>query len=135
MIFGVGNSQSGIHMTTMIQNFTLVGLISTIMSYPVRLPLKAAVFSYPMHLIPYIPNFSSFYLPARKIFRLGIYLRLSTCQSMHLSSSIIKVSNKELSYKLDTIDFFFCMVVNLVISICRNNWLDDERLSLEMLSS
>ena len=69
-----------------------------------------------------------------KIFRLDIYLGLSTCQGMQLLSSIVIVSDEELSCQLDAIDLLFCMVLSLVISIGRNNGLDDQRLPSEMPS-
>ena len=56
-------------MTTIIQNFTLVSLTSTITPHPVELPLGAAVLSLPTHSSPYalvslrtrLPTHSSLY--------------------------------------------------------------------------
>ena len=70
----------------------------------------------------------------RNIFRFGIYLRSSTCRGIQLSSSIVTVSDEELSCRLDTNDLFPCVVVSLVISIGQNNWLDGKRSPSEMSS-
>ena len=43
-------SQSGSHMTIIIQNFTLVSLISITTPYPAGLPFRAMVLSYLIHL-------------------------------------------------------------------------------------
>ena len=51
---------------------------------------------------------------------------------MQLSSSIVTVSDEELSCRLDAIDLLPCVVVSLVISIGRSDWLDDERSPSEM---
>ena len=53
---------------------------------------------------------------------------------MQLSSSIVIVSDEELSCWLDAIDLLPCVVVSLVISIGRSNWLDDERSPSEIPS-
>ena len=78
MTLGMESFQSGSHVTTIIQNFTLVSLTSTVMPYSVKLPLGAAVPS----LLTYLISHCYVYVPAEKIFRLGIYLKLSTCQGM-----------------------------------------------------
>ena len=46
-------SQCGSHVTTIIQNFTLVSMTSTITPHPVRLLLGATVSSHPTHLTTY----------------------------------------------------------------------------------
>ena len=45
--------QSGSHVTTIFQNFTLVSLTSTVTPHPVKLPLGAAVPSLPTYSSPY----------------------------------------------------------------------------------
>ena len=70
----------------------------------------------------------------QNIFRSGIYLRLFTCRGIKLSSSIVIVSDEELSCRLDTIDFFPYVVVSLVISIGQNIWLDGKWSSSEISS-
>ena len=94
VMFGAESSHNGSYITTIIQNFTLVTLTSTVMLHPVGLPLGAAVSSFPMYLTPYALNSlctcffthltSHHYVCvlAGKIFHLDIYLRLSTYQSM-----------------------------------------------------
>ena len=48
-----GKSQSGSHITTIIQNFSLVSLTSSVTTHPAGLPLGVAVPSLPTHLSPY----------------------------------------------------------------------------------
>ena len=84
-----GEFRSGSYVTTIIQNFTLVSLTSSVMPHPAGLSLGAAVPSLLMYLSPYalvslrtrLPTHSSYRyvrVPAGKTFRLSIYLRLST---------------------------------------------------------
>ena len=51
---------------------------------------------------------------------------------VHLSRYAVVIlnchsSDKELSFRLNVIDFLYRVVVSLVISISRSNWLDDKR--------
>ena len=53
---------------------------------------------------------------------------------VHLSRYVVVIldrhsSDKELSWWLDAINLFLCVIVRLVISIGQNNWLDDKRSS------
>ena len=98
IIFKVESSWSRSHgITTIIWNFTLVSLTSTITSYPVWLLFGATVSFHPTYSTFYRldsslsmpPGWSSAHIPAGKTFRLGIYFRLFTCQSMQLLSSSI----------------------------------------------
>ena len=121
-------SWSRSHVTTIIQNFTLVSLNSSLTLHPVGLPLGAVIPSLPTHLSPYalvslctcllihsspyalvslrtcLPTYLSYCyvrIPARRTFCLGIYLRLSTCQSHPWS---LQYSVRKLSCRLDAID-------------------------------
>ena len=58
--FGVKSSRSGSHVTTIIQNFTLVSLTSITMPHFIELPFGATILSHPMYLTTYILNFSPF---------------------------------------------------------------------------
>ena len=51
--FRAKSSRSGSYVTTIIQDFTLVTLTSTVTPHPVELPLKAAVPSHPMYSTTY----------------------------------------------------------------------------------
>ena len=74
---GVESSWSGSHITTIIQNFTLVSLASTAMPHPARLPFRATVFSYPTHSATYSTPHC---LRSRKVFPVvGTICTLSTC--------------------------------------------------------
>ena len=106
------SSQSGSHMITIIQNFILVSLTSSMTPHLVGLPLGVAVTSLLTHLFPYalislrtclLMHLSYCYIciPAGKTFCLGIYLRSSTCQN-HLQLS--QYATKKLSCWLDAID-------------------------------
>ena len=58
---------------------------------------------------------------------------------VHLSRYAVVIldrhsSDEELSCRLDATDLLPCVVVSLVISIGRSNWLDNERSPSEMLS-
>ena len=77
-MLGVESSQSRSHITIIIQNFTLVSLTFIVMPHPVGLLLGAMVPSLFMHLTSH----HYVYIPAKRIFHLNIYLRLSTCQGM-----------------------------------------------------
>ena len=67
-------------------------------------------------------------VPARKIFRLGIYLRSSTCRGMQLSSLIAVVRIKEVeAIGWTQLTLFSYVAVSLIISIDQSNWLDDKR--------
>ena len=70
----------------------------------------------------------------QSIFCSGIYLRLSICRDIELSSSIVTVSDEELSCRLDTINLFPCVIVSFVISIGQRYWLDGEQSPSEMSS-
>ena len=135
MIFEAKNFQNGSHVTTIIQNFTLISLTSSVISHPVKLLLGAAVFSHPMYLDFYVFDSSSFYVTAGKTFCLGIYLKLFTFQGMQLLSSIIIINNEELSCGLDVINLLPCIIVSLIVSIGWSNWLDDKRSPSKMSSS
>ena len=50
---GAESSRSRSHVTTIIQNFTLVSLTSTAIPHPAGLPFGAMVFSHPTHLTTY----------------------------------------------------------------------------------
>ena len=102
----VESFQSESHIITIIQNLTLVSLLSTMTPHPVGFPLGAAVPSLFTHSTFYVlvslrtrlpTHLSHRYacIPAKKIFSLDIYLRLSTYRGMQLSSSIIAVRGKE----------------------------------------
>ena len=135
------NSWSGSHMTTIIQNFTLVSLTSSVMSHSVRLPFRAAVPSLPMHLSPYtlvflsthlpthsspcvlvslctrLPMYSSYRyirVPAERTFRLGIYLRSSTCRDVILDYRSTRRGSWAVGWTQLTL--FPCLVVSLIIS-------------------
>ena len=56
--FEAKNFQSRSYMTTIIQNFTLISLTSTVTLQPVGLSLRAAVLSLPIYLTPYALDFS-----------------------------------------------------------------------------
>ena len=83
MTFWAENSQSGSHMTKIIQILILVSLTSFMTPHPIGLPLGAAVSSLPIHLSPYaivslhtcFPMHSSPY----------VLVSLHTCLSIHLS--------------------------------------------------
>ena len=70
-------------MTTIIQNFTLVSLTSTVTPYSVKLPLGAAIFSFPRHSSPYTLVF----LRTCLVTYLSPYalVSLRTCFSTYLS--------------------------------------------------
>ena len=87
------SSQSGSHVITIIQNFSLVSLTSSKTPQPVRLSFGTAVPSILMYSTFYalVPLRTCLYthlshryvcVLAKTTFRLGIYLRLSTCQGM-----------------------------------------------------
>ena len=69
----VESSQSESHMITIIKDSTLVILTSTVMLHPVRLPLRAAVLSHPIHLTTYVLD-SSLSMQLKSIFDYGNYL-------------------------------------------------------------
>ena len=73
----------------------------------------------------------SIYIPAGRTYRLGIYVYLSRYAVVILDCHS---SDEELSCRLDATDLLPCVVVSLVISIGRSNWLDDERSPLEISS-
>ena len=80
---GVESSQSKNHMTTIIQNFTLVSLAFIAMSHPAWLLFRAVVPSYSMHSTIYS---TPHYLHSRKVFpAVGTICALLTCQGMRLS--------------------------------------------------
>ena len=59
---------------------------------------------------------------------------------VHLSRHVVVIrdrhsSDEELSCWLDATDLLPCVVVSLVISISRTNWLDDEQSPSEMSSN
>ena len=148
------SSQNGSHMTTIIQNFTLVSLISTVAPHPIELPLGAAVLSLPTHSSPYtlislrtrLSTHLSLYalvslhtrllIMARKDGeerwqgRISICLKLFTCRGMQFV--ILDCHSKwrgswAVGWTQSTL--LSCVVVNLVISIDQSNLLDDERSS------
>ena len=65
------SSRSGSHMITIIQNFTLVSLTSSMTPHPIGLPFGAAV--------PFLPMHSSLY----------IFVSLCTCLSIHSSPYVL----------------------------------------------
>ena len=65
---GAKSPQSGSHMTTIIQNFTLVNLSSTAMSHLIGLPFEATIPSYSTHSTTYTQLFI--------IYAIGRYFRL-----------------------------------------------------------
>ena len=107
-----GEFQSGSHVTTIIQNFTLVSLTSSVTPHPAGLPLGAAIPSLPTHSSPYalvslrtrLPTHSSYRyvrVPAGRTFRR--YLS----EIVHLSRRHPRSSQyaiKKLSYRLDAIN-------------------------------
>ena len=130
-------------MTTIIQNFTLVSLNSYVTPHLVGLPLGAAILSLLhtrlfTHSSPYVlislriclPTHSSYRyvcVPAGRIFRLGIYLRLFTCWSIILDCHSTRQGRWVVDWMQLTL--FLCVIVSLVISqpVDQSNWLDDER--------
>ena len=143
------SSQSGGHVTTIIQNFTLVSLTSSVTPYPVRLPLGAIVPFLPMHLSFYtlvslhtcLPMYSSLYalvslrtrfpmhssyhyvcISAGRIFYLGIYLRLSSCRDIKVV--ILDCCNTwQRSWAIDWTQSMLLpyVAVSLVINIGQSN--------------
>ena len=134
-------------MTTIIQNFTLVSLISTVTPHPVKLPLGAVVPSLSMHSSPYalvflrtcFPSHSSPYVLNFLWWRGKIAKKddeegpapvwdcplVKVCS---LSSSIVTVSDEEVEavgWMQSTL--LPCVVVSFVIGINQSNWLDDKR--------
>ena len=113
-----GEFHSGSHMTTIIQNFTLVSLTYSVTSHPAGLPLGAKVPSLPIHSSPYafvslrirLPTHSSPYalvLPLRPCTsQKNIPLRYLS-EIVHLSRRHPRSSQyaiKKLSYRLDAIN-------------------------------
>ena len=74
------SSQSGSHITTIIQNFTLVSLTFIVTPHPVELSLGAAVPSLPTYLSFYTLNFLPLRLYTSRNFPLGYLSRI-----VHLS--------------------------------------------------
>ena len=94
-------SQSGSHVTTIIQDFTLVGLTFSVTPHPAGLPLGAAV---PSLLRTRLPTHSSYHyvrVPAGRIFHryLSEIVHLSR---RHPRSS--QYATRKLSCRLDAID-------------------------------
>lgn len=93
MTLEVKSSSSGSFITTIIQNFILLSLISL----PSRVSTWSHSFfsSYALNSL-YAQLFIIYIcVPARKTFCLSIYLKLSTYEDMQLLSSIITVSDEE----------------------------------------
>ena len=139
MTLGAESFWSGSYMTTIIQNFTLVSLISTMTPYPVEFLLGATISSLLTHSTFYVldslytclPMYSSFqhyvFILVKKIFRLSIYLRSSTCQGMQFvifNCRSIWQKNWATGWTQSTLLLY--VVVSLVISIGQSNWLDDK---------
>ena len=123
-------------MTTIIQNFTLVSLTSTVTPHPVELPLGAAVLSLPTHSSPYalVSLRTRLLMMARKDGKEGwrgrtsICLRSSTCRGMQfviLDRRSTRRGSWAVGWTQSTL--LPCVVVSLVISIGQSNWLDDKR--------
>ena len=139
MTLGAKSSQSKSHITTIIQNFTLVSLTSTVTLHLVGLLLRAMVPSLPMYSSSYIFDSLRTHFPAHlshryinvstgRIFCLGIFVRSSTCSSIQFA--ILDCwSTWQKSWVVGWIQLTLlsCVVVSLVISICWSNWLDDKR--------
>ena len=67
-------------------------------------------------------------VPAGRIFRLGIYLRSSTCWSMQfVILDCYSTQQKSWAIGWTQLTLLSCVGVSLVISIGWSNWLDDER--------
>ena len=110
--------RSGSHVTTIIQNFTLVSLTSIVTPYPVELPLGAAVPSLPTHSSPYalvslrtrLPTHSTSHdgeegwrgRMTRKDQHLSKIVHLSRHAVCHPRS--LQYAARKLSCRLDTID-------------------------------
>ena len=122
---GAESSQSGSHMTTIIQNFTLVGLTSTITTYRVWLPFGALgllldLRTQPLlilHTWPLIVNAIELAGYLCRMFRSGIICKSSTCWDMRLDHPWTSLSGKEQLVGWTQPDLFFCVVISLVISI------------------
>ena len=93
--FGAMISRSGSHMTTIIQDFTLVALTSTITSHPVGLLLRVAVLSHLTYPTTYALD-SSLSTQLEVIFGYGNYLCF-----VHLSKNEIIISR----VSLDRVEF------------------------------
>ena len=73
VIFGVENYQSGSHIITIIQNFTLINLTSIITSHPVWLLFRVSGFLQTMHLVsPHLTHLTPHCL-CHKISKVSIY--------------------------------------------------------------
>ena len=116
------SSQSGSHVTTIIQNFTLVNLTSSIMPHRVWLLFGALGRFFDLHTwFPLLHTWllltlriqASMY-KAEKIFRLGIY-KSSTCQGMRLDHLRTSPSSEEWPLGWTQPDFLPCVVVSLII--------------------
>ena len=118
---GTESSQSGGHVTTIIQNFTLVSLTSSVMPHPIGLPLIATVPSPPRHSSSYAHIFLHTCLPTH-LFPYALVLPLRLCTSrkniplrypseiVHLSGNVVchpqllQYAVTKLSCQLDAID-------------------------------
>ena len=126
----VGKSRSRSHVTTIIQDFTLVSLTSSVMPYPAGLPLGAALpsllrtclltYSSPYVLVSLhtrLPTHLSYRyvrVPAGRTFRLDIYLRSSTCRGVILDRRSIRRGSWAVGWTQLTL--LPCVVVSLVSS-------------------
>ena len=136
MTFGAESSQSGSHITIIIQNFTLISSIFTVTPQPVGLPLGAVISSLSIYLTLYILNFLCTHLFTHStshyyicIPAVGINLRLSTCWGMQFVI-FDYCSMWQESWAISWMQSILLpyVVVSFVISISQSNWLDDKRL-------
>ena len=129
MTLGAESFWSGSHIIIIIQNFTLISMISSVTLQSVGLPFGAAVLSLLIYLSFYIRDslhtclpmhwsHRYVYIPIGRRFRLGTYLRLSTCRGMQfviLDHCNMRQGSWAVGWMQLTL--FLCVVVNLVISI------------------
>ena len=122
---GMESSQSGGHMTTIIQKFTLVNLTSTITPHWVWLLFGASGLLlhlctqplFTLHTRPLTVYAIELGEHLRGMFRFGIICRSSTCRGMRLDHPRTSLSGEERLVGWTQLDLLLCTVVSRIISI------------------